>query len=121
MNLCTYCQLIKSETSFHCLFCGKCTEMFDHHCPFINNCLGNRNYKYFLLFIFSYFLFLACTTAEVIRYNVEHIASEDNIFNKDNVASLLLISCLGLCYPVILFQLSAQCRSLCKERKVSFV
>ena len=73
MNLCTYCQLIKSETSFHCLFCGKCTEMFDHHCPFINNCLGNRNYKYFLLFIFSYFLFLAFTTAELIRYNVDTI------------------------------------------------
>ena len=73
MNLCTYCQLIKSETSFHCLFCGKCTEMFDHHCPFINNCLGNRNYKYFVLFIFSYFLFLAFTTAELIRYNVDTI------------------------------------------------
>ncbi len=67
MNLCTYCRLIKSETSFHCLMCGRCVELFDHHCPFINNCLGLNNYKYFLLFILSYFLFLVSVSLELIR------------------------------------------------------
>lgn len=66
--LCTYCEVIKSETSFHCMFCGKCTEMFDHHCPFINNCLGFRNYKYFLIFVFAYFGFLVFTICELLRY-----------------------------------------------------
>merc|ERR1712051_257064 len=37
-NFCSYCEIIKSETSFHCTFCHKCVEHFDHHCPFINNC-----------------------------------------------------------------------------------
>lgn len=72
MNLCTYCQIIKSETSFHCQFCNKCTELFDHHCPFINNCLGLNNYKYFLVFILSYFLFLMVVTFEVIRNEIDY-------------------------------------------------
>ena len=36
-NLCVYDEIIKSETSFHCNFERRCVEMFDHHCPFINN------------------------------------------------------------------------------------
>lgn len=71
MNLCTYCQIIKSETSFHCQFCNRCTELFDHHCPFINNCLGLNNYKYFLVFVLSYFLFLLLVTFEVIRNEID--------------------------------------------------
>ena len=70
-NFCSYCEVIKSETSFHCTICNRCVELFDHHCPFINNCLGYRNHKYFLLFIFLYPWYLLILLSEVLRHFIE--------------------------------------------------
>ena len=56
--LCSYCQLIQSQTSFHCLYCKRCVELFDHHCPYLDNCLGYRNSALFIIFLISYIIFL---------------------------------------------------------------
>ena len=67
-NICVYDEVLKSETSFHCVICGHCVELFDHHCPYINNCLGVRNHKWFLMFLFGYTLFLLTLATELTRH-----------------------------------------------------
>ena len=42
---CFKCQAPKPPRSHHCALCGKCVLKMDHHCPWINNCVGFYNRK----------------------------------------------------------------------------
>ena len=50
--ICPDCVVVRLPRSRHCQFCNKCVEKFDHHCPWINNCIGGKNLGWFLLFVF---------------------------------------------------------------------
>ena len=41
--------------SRHCEYCKHCVMVYDHHCPWINKCVGARNYFEFILLIFFLF------------------------------------------------------------------
>ncbi|OAA59881.1 palmitoyltransferase swf1 [Niveomyces insectorum RCEF 264] len=50
---CRTCNLLKPPRSKHCPVCKRCIARLDHHCVFINNCVGAGNTHWFLLLLFS--------------------------------------------------------------------
>jgi hypothetical protein len=48
---CPYCRVKKTSTVKHCHVCKKCVKGFDHHCNWIDNCVGENNKLLFLIFV----------------------------------------------------------------------
>ncbi|MCI4394132.1 hypothetical protein PGIGA_G00165370 [Pangasianodon gigas] len=46
---CPVCRLVRPERAGHCRICGECVLRLDHHCVWINCCIGQANHKHFLL------------------------------------------------------------------------
>lgn len=95
-NICTYCECIKSQFTFHCHHCDRCIEGYDHHCPWIRNCVGYKNHSLFLSFLTAGLSdFLYTSTLGLLDY-FQLLQGKRRFFNYKTYHTEL-----GLCVTII--------------------
>jgi len=77
---CKTCKFTKVARSKHCNVCNKCIEKFDHHCIWINQCVGAKNYKYFLLFISTHAV-MCLYTSILGLFILNNFIEKKNLYN----------------------------------------
>ncbi|KAK2947841.1 putative DHHC palmitoyltransferase [Blattamonas nauphoetae] len=68
MKFCQVCGIFRPLGCKHCYTCGNCVMGFDHHCPVMNQCIGQRNHGLFAGFVEAcvLVLFVYCIVASVV-------------------------------------------------------
>ncbi|KAJ8416218.1 hypothetical protein AAFF_G00382400 [Aldrovandia affinis] len=95
---CTSCMMRKPIRANHCFACDACVAKQDHHSMWINGCIGARNHRYFVTFLFSLTLFGAWMFYGSINYWSKHCS-----LNYHKQGAWGVLTALVGCSPWVLY------------------
>ncbi|KAJ7999394.1 hypothetical protein DPEC_G00193950 [Dallia pectoralis] len=117
---CPKCCSIKPERAHHCSICQRCIRKMDHHCPWVNNCVGERNQRFFVLFTMYIALIsgYALCLSFLQFYTCVHAQwNECTDFSPPVAVMLMIFLCLEaflfLTFTVVMF--GTQIHSICND------
>ncbi|XP_041628295.1 palmitoyltransferase ZDHHC23 isoform X1 [Vulpes lagopus] len=73
---CAKCQLVRPARAWHCRICGICVRRMDHHCVWINSCVGESNHQAFILALSVFLL----TSVYGITLTLDTICRDRSVF-----------------------------------------
>ncbi|XP_010556619.1 PREDICTED: probable protein S-acyltransferase 12 [Tarenaya hassleriana] len=103
LGYCVKCRNVKPPRCHHCSVCQRCVLKMDHHCVWIVNCVGARNYKFFLLFLFYTFLETVLDTIVLLPSFIEFFSQAImHSASPGKIAVLFLAFVLNLAFALSL-------------------
>ena len=108
---CGFCDIMQPIRSKHCEECQRCVRRYDHHCPWLGTCIGERNHKFFLAFLGTETCVISWTVYVIVKAFIP-VHAWKSWFQQNWMyltltvflaVSLLVVGLLWVCHSYMMF------------------
>lgn len=95
---CNFCRQDVDKSCKHCKSCNKCVRNFDHHCKWLNSCIGEANY----IFFYWYLVTLMCLLGIIVAFGIATLSVVGDQMDRAQFAFAIITVILCGCafFPV---------------------